>query len=44
MFVSQMLIPIRCFTCGAMIANKWEDYCRLINAEGKTPREALGLR
>jgi DNA-directed RNA polymerase subunit N (RpoN/RPB10) len=36
-----MLIPIRCFTCGAMIANKWEDYCRLIKVEHKTPKEAL---
>lgn len=21
-----MLIPIRCFTCGKLIAHKWEDY------------------
>lgn len=35
-----MLIPIRCFTCGAMIANKWEPYCALLK-EGKTPQEAL---
>jgi DNA-directed RNA polymerase I, II, and III subunit RPABC5 len=38
-----MLIPIRCFTCGAMIANKWGDYCRLINEEHRTPLEALEL-
>ena len=36
-----MLIPIRCFTCGAMIANKWKEYCRLVQEEGKSPAEAL---
>nr|MDO8113408.1 DNA-directed RNA polymerase subunit N [Candidatus Sigynarchaeota archaeon] len=24
-----MLIPIRCFTCGALIADKWEEYLQL---------------
>lgn len=24
-----MIIPIRCFTCGALIADKWEDYVQL---------------
>ncbi|OHS94429.1 DNA-directed RNA polymerases I, II, and III subunit RPABC5 [Tritrichomonas foetus] len=37
-----MLIPIRCFTCGAMIANKYESYCDLLK-EGKTPEEALNI-
>lgn len=35
-----MIIPVRCFTCGAMIANKWERYQQLIS-EGKTVEEAL---
>jgi DNA-directed RNA polymerase I, II, and III subunit RPABC5 len=26
-----------------MIANKWNDYCRLINEERRTPLEALEL-
>lgn len=24
-----MLIPIRCFTCGTLIADKWEEYQQL---------------
>ncbi len=24
-----MIIPIRCFTCGTLIADKWEEYCQL---------------
>jgi len=26
-----MIIPIRCFTCNQLIANKWEKYTELIN-------------
>ena len=25
-----MIIPVRCFTCGKVIANKWEAYCEEI--------------
>lgn len=29
-----MLIPIRCFTCGALIADKWDEYkSRVENGE-----------
>lgn len=35
-----MLIPIRCFTCGAMIANRWEEYVNLIKS-GMTPAQAM---
>lgn len=31
-----MLIPVRCFTCGAVIANRWEAYVR---AEHNVPEE-----
>ena len=24
-----MIIPIRCFTCGKVIGNKWKEYKRL---------------
>jgi DNA-directed RNA polymerase subunit N (RpoN/RPB10) len=24
-----MLIPIRCFTCGTLVADKWEEYQQL---------------
>ncbi len=24
-----MLIPIRCFTCGTLVADKWDEYLKL---------------
>ncbi|MBD3350916.1 MAG: DNA-directed RNA polymerase subunit N [Candidatus Lokiarchaeota archaeon] len=33
-----MIIPIRCFTCGKLIADKWEDYRRM-KIEGKSADE-----
>ena len=35
-----MIISIRCFTCGKLIADKWESYINLIK-EGKSEAEAL---
>jgi DNA-directed RNA polymerase subunit N (RpoN/RPB10) len=35
-----MIIPIRCFTCAKVIADKWEAYLDLIK-KGKTEAEAL---
>lgn len=34
-----MIIPIRCFTCGKVIGNKWESYKSLV----KENREKMGL-
>jgi len=31
--LSVMIIPIRCFTCGKVIGNKWESYLGLLQAE-----------
>ncbi|VDO38452.1 unnamed protein product [Onchocerca flexuosa] len=28
-----MIIPIRCFTCGKVIGNKWDAYLGLLQAE-----------
>ncbi|NMC08248.1 MAG: DNA-directed RNA polymerase subunit N [Candidatus Lokiarchaeota archaeon] len=28
-----MLIPIRCFTCGTLVADKWEEYQQLKEQE-----------
>mgnify|MGYP002803634416 CR=1 FL=1 len=28
-----MIIPVRCFTCGKVIGNKWEKYLGLLQAE-----------
>ncbi|XP_035672416.1 DNA-directed RNA polymerases I, II, and III subunit RPABC5 [Branchiostoma floridae] len=43
---SEMIIPIRCFTCGKVIGNKWEWYLGLLQAdytEGDA-LDALGLK
>ena len=41
-----MIIPIRCFTCGKIIGNKWESYIDLLNQKfsEKTALDILGLR
>lgn len=28
-----MIIPIRCFTCGKVIGNKWETYLSLLQSD-----------
>jgi len=41
-----MLIPVRCYTCGKVVGNKWNHYNDLCK-EGKTQEQAfqlLGLR
>ncbi len=35
-----MLIPVRCFTCGSVIADKYEEYQERVNA-GEKPAEVL---
>jgi DNA-directed RNA polymerase I, II, and III subunit RPABC5 len=35
-----MIIPVRCFTCGKVIGNKWDSYLQLLQ-EDLTEREAL---
>lgn len=35
-----MLVPVRCFTCGNLIADKRDDYKHKIDS-GTNPREAL---
>lgn len=40
-----MIIPIRCFTCGKVIANKWETYeerCRDADDKSKKSRKYRG--
>jgi DNA-directed RNA polymerase subunit N len=41
-----MIIPIRCFTCGRLIADKWEEYSRRVR-QGEDPAtvlDAMGLK
>ncbi|KAE9613372.1 putative DNA-directed RNA polymerase [Lupinus albus] len=28
-----MIIPVRCFTCGKVIGNKWDSYLDLLQAD-----------
>jgi len=35
-----MMIPIKCFTCGKLIGDKWEEYKRRVSA-GESPGEVL---
>ena len=37
-----MIIPVRCFTCGKVTGNNWENYQKLLNY-GKTEKEALDI-
>lgn len=42
-----MIIPIRCFTCGKVIGNKWDEYVRLVqeNPNDKSAiLDRLGLK
>lgn len=35
-----LIIPIRCFTCGKVIGDKWEEFKKAM-LEGKNPAEVL---
>lgn len=36
-----MMIPVRCFSCGQVIADKWEDFDRRVNKNGEDPKGVL---
>lgn len=42
-----MIIPVRCFTCGNIMGNKWDEFKRLLEEEGgenaKSILDRLGL-
>lgn len=35
-----MIIPIRCFTCGALIGDKWEPFISRVEG-GENPKDVL---
>ncbi|TET80832.1 MAG: DNA-directed RNA polymerase subunit N [Candidatus Heimdallarchaeota archaeon] len=35
-----MIIPIRCFTCGTLIADKWDEF-KIKIQEGENPEKTL---
>jgi DNA-directed RNA polymerase subunit N len=40
-----MIIPVRCFTCGKLIADKWEEFTQRVNAgeDSKKVLDSLGI-
>jgi len=38
--VTLMIIPVRCFTCGSLIADKWESFITRVNAR-EDPQKVL---
>lgn len=41
-----MIIPVRCFTCGKIIGNKWDIYIELLNSNMSQSNalDILGLK
>lgn len=37
-----LMFPIRCFSCGKLIGDKWEEYIRRVGA-GENPEDVLDL-
>ena len=35
-----MIIPVRCFTCGALIGDKWEEFSKRVSS-GEDPGAVL---
>ncbi|MCX6659888.1 MAG: DNA-directed RNA polymerase subunit N [Candidatus Bathyarchaeota archaeon] len=35
-----MIIPIRCFTCGKVVADKWEEFSNRVK-NGEAPKKVL---
>ena len=36
-----MMIPVRCFTCGAVVADKWAEYDKRVNNEHEDAGKVL---
>ena len=34
-----MMIPVRCFSCGQVVADKWEEYNSRVNIDRENPRQ-----
>ena len=35
-----MIMPVRCFTCGKVVADHWEEFARRVKA-GERPKQVL---
>lgn len=41
---NKMIIPVRCFSCGKVVGNKWEKYNKLLETmSSKEALDKLGL-
>jgi DNA-directed RNA polymerase subunit N len=38
--IENMIIPVRCFTCGKLIGDKWEEFARRVKS-GENPDKIL---
>jgi len=36
-----MMMPVRCFSCGAVLADKWEEYDKRVNKDKEDPEKVL---
>jgi len=36
-----MMMPVRCFSCGAVVADKWEDYDKRVNKDKESAGKVL---
>lgn len=36
-----MMIPVRCFSCGQVVADKWEEFDKRVNKEKEEPKKVL---
>ena len=36
-----MMVPIRCFSCGQVVADRWEEFNRRVNQEHEEPQKVL---
>jgi DNA-directed RNA polymerase subunit N len=36
-----MMIPIRCFSCGQVVADKWEEYNKRVNVDHEAAEKVL---
>jgi DNA-directed RNA polymerase subunit N len=36
-----MIIPVRCFTCGKVIGDKWEDFNKRVNKNREDAKKVL---
>jgi len=46
MEVTSIIIPVRCFTCGGLIGDKWEDFAKRVKGGENSGRvlDSLGVK